>query len=65
MSTGYSETMTIEDMVRLMASSASASEWNSNAAQVKSEHGGDYPPTWFETIIRSGLMDATRDHHGW
>jgi hypothetical protein len=49
--------MSREEVINLMSSSKSFKEWNDNCKKVKEAHGGNYPATWFEDIITSGLCD--------
>ena len=53
-----------ENVVKLMGSSKSESEWNSNCDKVKAAIGG-YPDFWFGAIIQSGLLNETRSKYGW
>jgi hypothetical protein len=48
-----------EDIVALMKSSKSESEWNDNCDEVKIANGGDYPSFWFSLIVLSGVMSET------
>ncbi len=43
------------DVVKLMESSKSENEWNSNCDKVKAAHNGQYPDYWFESIMSSGV----------
>ena len=43
-------------VIELMRSSKSETEWNNNCDEVKKACGG-YPCFWFAAIIMSGLMD--------
>ncbi len=45
------------DVVNLMKSSKSETEWNANCDKVKSANGGDYPSFWFAAIIMSGIIN--------
>lgn len=45
------------DVVKLMESSKSENEWNSNCDKVKLAHDGQYPNYWYETIIMSGVAN--------
>ena len=45
-----------EEVISLMRSSKSSTEWNSNCAIVKKEFNG-YPDFWYETIILPRLSD--------
>lgn len=47
--------MTEEEVVSLMESSKTESEWNENCDEVKKRCGG-YPSFWFQAIVMSGLM---------
>lgn len=47
--------MTEEQVVELMQSSASETEWNANCDKVKAAFGGKYPPWWYRTIVLSGI----------
>ncbi len=53
--------MTKDEVLSLMRSSKSSSEWAANCDKVKSLHpskfGGQYPEYWYEAVIESGLMD--------
>jgi hypothetical protein len=46
--------MTREEVIALMESSTSETEWNDNCDKVKSACGG-YPDYWWEAIMQSGL----------
>ena len=52
-----------ENVVRLMQSSTSESEWNANCDQVKDANGG-YPPFWYSAIVLSGVMSDVRIKYG-
>lgn len=47
--------MTEKEVVALMQSSKSESEWNANCDKVKSAFDGDYPDFWFKAIMLSGV----------
>ena len=51
--------MTQEQVVELMKSSKSESEWDANCGKVKEACGG-YPDFWFAAIIQSDVLDETR-----
>ena len=46
--------MSEQEVVALMKSSKSESEWNANCDKVKKACGG-YPPFWYKAIVLSGL----------
>ena len=54
--------MNEQDVIDLMASSKSNSEWNANCDKVKEACNG-YPEFWYGTVIVSGLCD--RVSKGW
>lgn len=47
--------MTIDEVKKLMKSSNSEQEWNSNCTKVKKAFGGDYPEFWYQAVILSGI----------
>ena len=47
--------MTEQEVVDLMQSSKSESDWNSNCDVVKEAHGGEYPGYWYLAIIIAGI----------
>ena len=47
------------DVVSLMQSSKSESEWNTNCDKVISANGGKYPLFWFAAIIASGIINMS------
>ena len=47
-----------QEVIDLMSSSNTESEWNSNADKVKEACGG-YPNFWFRAIVLSGLLKKT------
>ena len=51
--------MNQDEVVALMMSSKSESEWNAHCDMVKKACGGDYPPFWYEAIVLSGVMRRT------
>jgi hypothetical protein len=59
--------MTTAEMIALMESSGSPTEWAANARAVRRsvdpENEQAYPPDWYPTIIASGLVD--RIHARW
>lgn len=50
---------TQEEVVKLMESSKSETEWNANCDAVKQANGG-YPAFWYEAILLSGLCARVR-----
>ena len=46
------------DVVTLMQSSKSETEWNANCDKVKAANDG-YPQFWFAAIVLSGVMSTT------
>lgn len=50
--------MSAQEVMDLMESSRSESEWNNNCDKVKAACGG-YPAFWFAAIVVSGVMDRT------
>lgn len=46
--------MTQQDVIDLMKSSTSESEWNKNCDKVKAHFEG-YPQWWYSVIVLSGL----------
>lgn len=50
--------MNQNEVVTLMKSSKSETEWNANADKVKKACGG-YPDFWFAAIVISGVMNET------
>jgi hypothetical protein len=51
------------DVVSLMESSKSESEWNNNCDKVKDACNG-YPDYWYREIIMSGLCDRVSSRFG-
>lgn len=47
------------DVVTLMQSSKSESEWNKNCDTIKAANGGDYPSFWYSVIVLSGIARNT------
>lgn len=45
------------DVVALMKSSKSESEWNANCDKVKAANNG-YPSFWYTAIVLSGVMSV-------
>lgn len=52
--------MSEQEVVALMESSKSETEWNRNADQVKEKCGG-YPAFWYSAIVLSGLLQRVKD----
>ena len=50
--------MNQQQVVDLMKSSKSETEWNQNCDKVKAACGG-YPDFWYREIVMSGLADRT------
>ena len=50
--------MTKKEVLSLMGSSKTESEWNLNCDKVKEAFGG-YPSFWYSEVILSGLCDKT------
>lgn len=46
-----------EQVVKLMKSATSGTDWNEKCDQVKSSWRGKYPSFWYQAIIASGLAD--------
>jgi hypothetical protein len=55
--------MSEQEVVALMESSKSESEWNRNCDQVKQKCGG-YPEFWFPLIVMSGLSQRVAASFG-
>lgn len=55
--------MSESDVIKLMSSSRTESEWNANCDKVK-EHFGGYPRFWFGAIVTSGLLRRTAARWG-
>ena len=49
--------MTQQEVVNLMISATSETDWNDKCDQVKAACGG-YPAFWFSLIILSGLVNT-------
>ena len=49
-----------DNVVALMLSSTSESDWNDNCDKVKAANGGSYPSFWYQAIVWSGVLDRTR-----
>lgn len=47
--------MNEQQVVELMKSSRSESDWNANCNKVKAACGGCYPSFWYTAIIKSGI----------
>ncbi len=56
--------MTDTEVVALMNSSGTPADWEFNARFVKQAHGGEYPASWYDLIVASGLADWVRDRWG-
>lgn len=56
------DTMNQDQVVELMKSSKSESEWNANCNKVKKACGG-YPEFWYSAIVLSGV--AAQTEAGW
>ena len=56
--------MTRQEIIDLMSSSQTESEWNDNCDKVKDAHDGLYPPYWYEEIVAGGLVDEVRARWG-
>lgn len=52
------------EVIALMGSSTSKTEWNANCDKVKKAFGGNYPPFWYQAVIVSGLADKTAKKWG-
>lgn len=50
--------MTEEQVVALMGSSKTETQWNDNCDKVKAACDG-YPEFWYKAVILSGLCDKT------
>ena len=46
--------MTEAEVLKLMKSSKTGTEWNDNCDKVKKAFGGDYPSFWYGSIIMAG-----------
>ena len=55
--------MSEDEVVALMKSSKSESEWNRNCDTVKAKCGG-YPAFWFARIVASGLLSQVSSSWG-
>jgi len=53
-----------ENVVNLMRSSKTESEWNNNCDLVKEANNG-YPGWWYRAIILKGILGKTRLLGGW
>jgi hypothetical protein len=51
--------MSQTDVIEMMQSSRSESEWNANCDKVKTAFEG-YPEWWFTAIVASGVMSRTQ-----
>ncbi len=51
--------MSEQEVIALMESSTSETEWNANADTVKKRCGG-YPSFWFPAVVVSGLLQRTK-----
>ena len=49
--------MTETEVIELMESSQTESEWSDNCDKVKAAFNGQYPAFWWETMKLSGRMD--------
>jgi hypothetical protein len=45
-----------QDEIEALKNSQSVSEWNEVCDQVKAKRNGNYPPDWYEVIIKSGIL---------
>jgi len=52
--------MSKQEVVELMESSKSESEWNENCNTVRAAFDGNYPSFWYATIIEGGVLSDTR-----
>ena len=50
--------MTEQEVVKLMRTSKSEIEWNSNCDKVKAKFKSTYPPFWYKAIILSGVVST-------
>lgn len=51
--------MNEDEVVALMKSATSESDWNAKADKVKAACGG-YPQFWFDAIVLSGLLNKVK-----
>ncbi len=52
--------MTMSEVIDLMKSSRSESEWNANRDHVKRMHDGKYPDYWYGRIMIGGVLSETK-----
>lgn len=57
--------MSDDQILILMKSSKSQSEWNRNCDCVKKAFNNDYPKNWYSLIIHSGVLNETRRINKW
>lgn len=57
--------MTQDEVIKLMESSKSEEEWNTNCDTVKNAFGGNYPDYWFVVIILGGSLSRAISKYGW
>lgn len=56
--------MSQEEVVNLMKSSTSETEWSANCDKVKKAGGGQYPSFWYGAIVMSGLASQVMAKFG-
>ncbi len=52
-----------DEVIAVMESSRTESEWKANCLYIKARCGG-YPTFWYEAIVLSGLADQTSARWG-
>jgi hypothetical protein len=48
--------LTPQELERLKSSKTS-SEWNAACSDIKKARANEYPPDWYEVMLKSGLMN--------
>lgn len=56
--------MSPDQVVALMESSKSTTDWNKNIETVKAAFNGTYPPFWYPAILASGVAARTLESFG-
>ncbi|MHC4620123.1 MAG: hypothetical protein ACYTEQ_20440 [Planctomycetota bacterium] len=56
--------MSEAEVVKLMESSTSDTEWDENCDKVKAAFNGNYPPFWYSAILASGVAQRTTESYG-
>lgn len=57
MSANPQPSMTREQVIALLRTSTTPTEWDANCDIIKKAHNGGYPSWWYGVVIQSGLMD--------